>query len=65
MKREIHFAGRAIRLITEGKGAAHLVDFMFSRMPAEGPANPHITFTLEDSPDNSSLVFSIPDIEDI
>jgi hypothetical protein len=65
MNHEIHFAGRAVRLITEGRSAADLVDFMFGRMPAEGPAEPHITFLLEDTPDNSGLLFTIPEVDNL
>jgi hypothetical protein len=63
MKREIHFAGRAICLDVIGPAAKNLVEFMFGLMPDKGNASPHITLTVEDCADNAEISFSIPDGE--
>jgi hypothetical protein len=60
MKRSLHFGGRAVSLHFKGPVSHALVDFMFSNVPAHGPARAHITFSLEDVGGSDDLVFSAP-----
>ncbi len=54
MKRNLHFAGRAVGLRVTGPASCALVDFMFGHMPAQGRARPHVFLTLKDAPDEGS-----------
>jgi hypothetical protein len=59
MRREIHFAGRAISLDVSGSAAKNLIEFMFGLMPDKGNASPHITFTVKDCAENAGISLSI------
>jgi hypothetical protein len=60
MIRDLHFAGRALRLDFTGDAAAELVEFLFGQVPQKGSRQPHATLSLHSDDDDGKLRFTFP-----